>query len=96
MLLKLVNNTSISRYQAPYGENVPRHLIQNSPAPIIFFVKLHHIPFNLCYQSGILARYISFVLLLFSYLYVCMCFFATTSLVNKDLYIKLKTEVTPN
>ena len=25
-----------------------------------------------------------------SYLYVCMCFFATTSLVNKDLYISSK------
>ena len=25
-IIKLVNSTSISRYQAPYGENIPRHL----------------------------------------------------------------------
>ena len=40
-------------------------------------------------QSDILARYILFVLLLFAVfirMYVFFLFFATTSLVNKDLY----------
>ena len=105
MLLKLVSSTSTLRYQALYGENAAHHLILSSPAPRIFSVKLHRIPFNLCQHSNDVSAIVlphtttewhtcslHFVLFCcFSpYLYVCMffLFFATTSLVNKDLYIR--------
>ena len=46
VLLKLVNSTSISRGQAPCGENASPHSILSSPVPRTFSVKLHRILFK--------------------------------------------------
>jgi len=45
-IVKAVNSTSISRCQAPCGENAPHYSILRSPVPRIFSVKLHRIPFK--------------------------------------------------